>query len=435
MSNKDDDEQKKRRMQRAGNDILAHTPEERERIRKEKEMDEEIQEQEEIESIIQELEHYSKLIGEAASKEIVYNPPWISYENAPIIADASITLVQGKAKSHKSRLAETFCSLLLSHGKKQLMGFKKYTMSNSYCVLYVDTERAHLTDFAAALQRIKTGAGHNKMQPMENLIWYSIKMRKREKRLISTKAAIIAAQRKMEQRGLKGYGLLVVLDVISDCIVSFNNDADSNKFYDYIGMLCETYGVSFLLVLHENPGSEKARGHLGTEGMNKASTVIQIGYEKDSGGENTEIIKIKILASRNAPHLQPIYVQFKEGQLTDADPTRVKEIAKEKGKAGSMEIAAEALERIFSEKADGENIGKQDILTLLAAEAGISERTAERRINDIVALGYIITDKQGRPCNLVATRATGRPTVYGLEISTKAKSDGPGDYSSDDLPF
>ena len=35
-----------------------------------------------------------------------------------------------------------------------------------------------------------------------------------------------------------------------------------------------------MVVLHENPGSDKARGHIGTELMNKAETVIALQVDK-----------------------------------------------------------------------------------------------------------------------------------------------------------
>jgi hypothetical protein len=430
-----DDNAKNKRIQRAMGDIISDK-QNREQTRKEKELEKEMLEQEEIDDMINELRHYSNLIGEAARKDIVYGAPWISYNDAPIIADGSVTLIQGKAKSHKSRLAETFCSLLLSPGKKQAMGFKRYAMNTGYCVAYIDTERAMGTDFAAALQRIKQGAGYSKTEQLDNLMWYSIKMAKREKRLLATKAVIQDARSIMQERGLKHYGLLVVLDVISDCVRSFNNDSDANEFYDYIGMLCETYGVSFLLILHENPGSDKARGHLGSEGMNKASSLIQIGYEKDSGGENTDLIKIKILANRNSGHLPPNYVQFKEGHLTAADPGRVKEVTSEKAKAGSLELAAEALERIFSGKT---TMLHQELVSELLKELGVSERTVRNRIQDIMISGYAIADDKGRKCALTAQRHSGKATVYELTPGAHQageRADGEGIGLNDvELPF
>ena len=40
------------------------------------------------------------------------------------------------------------------------------------------------------------------------------------------------------------------------------------------------YNIHIVVVLHENPGSDKARGHIGTELMNKAETVIALQVDK-----------------------------------------------------------------------------------------------------------------------------------------------------------
>ena len=183
--------------------------------------------------------------------------------------------------------------------------------------------------------------------------------------------------------------------------------------------------------MHENPGTEKARGHIGTEGLNKANTQIQIGYERKENGEDTELIKVKFLKTRNAAKPEPLYFQFSrtEGGLVAADRERVREVLAEKTKAGNIEIAAEAMERVMAGRGE---ITKQDILTLLAAEAGISERTAERRVNDLISTGYTLRDDQGRACVLIATRATGRATTYTLQPSNEGKGS---DKDGDVLPF
>jgi hypothetical protein len=45
---------------------------------------------------------------------------------------------------------------------------------------------------------------------------------------------------------------------------------------------------------------------------NKASQVIQIGFEKYNQGNDTDLICLKFLHSRNTKRLDPIYVQYSE---------------------------------------------------------------------------------------------------------------------------
>jgi len=365
-----------------------------------------------------------------AAGKIVFLPAWVTLGDVPIISRGTINLIQGKAGAHKSRFAETLAGLLLSDGRKDFLGFKRYRGSEGYCVAYVDTERNCLEDFPAAIQRIRTAAGYRPTEDTPNFYPVSIKQETREDRLTAVRTWIDHVQDDMYNRGVGDWNLFVVLDVVTDCARSFNNDSDSLLLFDYIGNLCEDTGAAFLLLLHENPGTEKARGHIGTEGLNKANTQIQIGYERKENGEDTELIKVKFLKTRNAAKPEPLYFQFSrtEGGLVAADKERVREVLAEKTKAGNIEIAAEAMERVMAGRGE---ITKQDILTLLAAEAGISERTAERRVNDLISTGYTLRDDQGRACVLIATRATGRATTYTLQPSNEGK----GSDKDGDLPF
>lgn len=365
-----------------------------------------------------------------AAGKIVFLPAWITLGDVPIISRGTINLIQGKAGAHKSRFAETLAALLLSDGRKDFLGFKRYRGAEGYCVGYVDTERNCLEDFPAAIQRIRTAAGYRPTEDTPNFYPVSIKQEAREDRLTAVRTWIDHIQEDMHGRGVGDWNLFVILDVVTDCARSFNNDSDSLLLFDYIGNLCEDTGAAFLLLLHENPGTEKARGHIGTEGLNKANSQIQIGYERKENGEDTELVKVKFLKTRNAAKPEPLYFQFSkaEGGLVAADKERVREVLSEKTKAGNLEIAAEAMERVMAGRGD---IAKQDILLLLAAEAGISERTAERRINDLISSGYTLRDDQGRACTLIATRATGRATTYKLHLISEAGATDTGA----DVPF
>jgi hypothetical protein len=413
----DDKEKDKKRMQRALDDL-----------------EREMQKQAELEETKTRLKEAMDKVRHTSMKNIIYSPAWITYgpEKVPIISRGTLTLIQGKAGAHKSRLAESLCSLLLSNGRKDILGFSRYKLAAGYSVCYVDTERNTLEDFPAAIQRIRAGAGYGPQDDTPDFYPASIKMEDRGSRLDAVKAIIEIVQDNQADRGAKLQDLLIVLDVISDCVRSFNNDSDSNEFYDYLNRLCETYGTAFLLVLHENPGTEKARGHLGTEGLNKVNTQLQIGYEKSEGGEDSDIIKLKFLKTRNAKRPDTQYLQFRDHGLIEADPGKVKEVLAAKAKAGALEMAAEALERFFIGKT---TVNHQELINELMKELEVSERTARYRVQDLIKTGYRIMNEAGKPCCLTATATRGRATVYELIPATDATGEAGGDYTSDDIPF
>lgn len=397
-------------------------------------LEKEMQKQAELEETKTRLKEAMDKVRHTSMKNIIYSPAWITYgpEKVPIISRGTLTLIQGKAGAHKSRLAESLCSLLLSNGRRDVLGFSRYKLAAGYSVCYVDTERNTLEDFPAAIQRIRAGAGYGPQDDTPDFYPASIKMEDRGSRLDAVKAIIEIVQDDMADRGAKLQDLLIVLDVISDCVRSFNNDSDSNEFYDYLNRLCETYGTAFLMVLHENPGTEKARGHLGTEGLNKVNTQLQIGYEKSEGGEDSDIIKLKFLKTRNAKRPETQYLQFKDHGLIEADPAKVKEVLAAKAKAGALEMAAEALERFFIGKT---TITHQELINELMKELEVSERTARYRVQDLIKTGYRIMNEAGKPCCLTATATRGRATVYELSLATDATGEAGGDYTSDDIPF
>jgi hypothetical protein len=69
---------------------------------------------------------------------------------------------------------------------------------------------------------------------------------------------------------------LVVIDGIRDLLVDINNPDQSTEIVTKIMQWTKTYNIHICLVLHQNPGSDKLRGHLGTEITNKAETYVSI---------------------------------------------------------------------------------------------------------------------------------------------------------------
>lgn len=375
--------------------------------------------------LLQSLKEASAKIIKAAQQDIVYSPAWISLEDAPIFAKGTINVIQGKAGVHKSRLAETFCSLLLSPtGKGDFLGFTRHNLGAGYFVAYIDTERNTAEDFPVAIQRIRQRAGLDKKEDNGRLKPTSIKQVDRKQRLDAVKAWIDCVRCEMEQKGVSDWNLFCVLDVVTDCTSSFNREDETLALFDYLGNLCENYKVTFLLVIHENPFSEKARGHAGTEAMNKANTQLQISYESGSDGEPGDLIKIRFLKTRNAARPQPLYLQYSKEQngLITADPDAVSQHMESRKKNNDIELLVEHLQSVFDA---AETITKKDLCASIAESLKCSEKTAQRRLDDATAKRVTIIDKNGRKCHLVKEGEKGKATVYRLEAND----------SKDDPPF
>lgn len=364
-------------------------------------------------TILDRLQKTHAAILEAAAGTIVFSPAWVSLGDVPIFTKGTLNIIQGKSGVHKSRLAEYIAGLLLSHGKGDVLGFTKHHIGTGYCVSYVDTERNTQEDFPAAVQRIRERAGFERTAQTKNFYPASIKQFDRGERLDAVRAWIEHVRSDMLRRGVSDWNLFVVLDVVTDCVRSFNHDADSLALFDYLGNLCEQFGVAFLLVLHENPGSEKARGHTGTEGMNKANTQLQIGYEKGRDGEDTDLIKLRFLKTRNSARPKPIYLQYSQSErgLVLADDEAVNEVMAERMRKAEPELLREYIERFFDERTEAE---QSDLISGITAEFRCHVNTAKDRVKEIVLSGNGMTTAAGKPARLISEKK-GRNTVYRIE--------------------
>ena len=372
--------------------------------------------QTEPQSILDKLKASYKRILNATESNIVFTPAWVQLgpENTPIFSKGTINVVQGKPGSHKSRVSEMFCSLLLSKaGKVDFCEFHKYNHGGDYYVAYIDTERNSKEHFPAAVQRIRERAGLDRMADNGRFYPVSIKDHERAYRLDAVKAWIKHVRSVMEERKVSDWNLFVVLDVVTDCTGSFNNETQTMLLFDYLGNLCEEHNVTFLLVIHENPGSEKARGHAGTEAMNKADCQIQISYESGSNGEETDLIKIRFLKTRNAAKPKPLFLKYSKeiNGLVTADAESVADHMEARKKNTGENDLIEALEDfVFNGK---DEILQKDAVDTLMEKTGKSANTIKGYIDGFINRGVTIKSN-GKKCQLTKDGRPGKPTVYRL---------------------
>lgn len=376
-------------------------------------------------------------ILEAAEQDIVFSPALVSMGETPILGRGTINIIQGKFGVHKSRLAELFASLLLAKRGCQtdFLGFERYNYGTGYYVAYIDTERNITEELPYTIQMIRDKAGYDKKEQPANFFPTSIKAVNRRERLEATKAWVEHVRGEMKERGVGNWQLFVVLDVVTDCVASFNRDGESMELYDYLGNLCDDYGATFLLVIHENPGTDKARGHLGTEGGNKSGTVMQISFEKDSAGDDSELVKLKFIKTRRAKRPPPIYLQYSDEikGLILAGPELIHEVLNERRQKADIGLVRELIEKMF---ADASELPQQDLIDEIINEFECSRNTARDRIKEIVASGNGIVSPAGNPARLIELRERGKPTFYKLGSAGHSEEEPPADDDNDDWePF
>jgi len=177
----------------------------------------------------------------------------------------NFSLVKGKAKSKKSFFINM--AIAAAVGKGLLQNKLRSPLKEDFNqVLYFDTEQSKYH----VQKAVKCIYEQIAVSVPSNLNTYGLRKLSPSERLELVEYAI-------ENTPNLGF---VVIDGVRDLITSINDESESTYMASKLLKWTETYNIHIIVVLHENPGSDKARGHIGTELTNKAETVIALQVDK-----------------------------------------------------------------------------------------------------------------------------------------------------------
>lgn len=182
----------------------------------------------------------------------------ISRNGELLCSEGNISAVVGEAKSKKTFLCTAIVGSMLDPMKKQLFG-----IDHNFCrVLWVDTEQSR-----EHIQKILFRINLMGCMPIDmdniRILTQTLREESPAKRMSLLTYAIDYYRPK-----------LVVVDGVSDLINNSNNLEESEKCISNLLSLSSAYACHIMCVLHTNPNSDKARGHLGSTLMRKAESVI-----------------------------------------------------------------------------------------------------------------------------------------------------------------
>jgi hypothetical protein len=346
------------------------------------------------------------LLRERVKERIMFSNPILERDNNGIIYRCTINVIQGKAGAHKSRLMELFCSCILStRPSDDFVGFHKSKYNTLFTLLYVDTERNTKDQLPIALQKIIRKAGYFTENQPDNFDYISMIEVNRENRLEVLKQYIERIRENNEGH------IVIVLDVITDLISNFNDPRESMKLIDYMNSLINSQNVTFLCIVHENPSAgDKARGHLGTEIMNKASLQMQIAFEKTKKNEDTDLIRVKYLKTRVGKRPEPFHLVYSEVKksLVIAGNNFISDVTQSKKHSADIaDVKVQLLEKLMEPK------HRADLVDELIAYFGCSKNTILERLNHLHVNQVSIISKEGIDYTL-KKRKDGRIIEYYL---------------------
>ena len=197
------------------------------------------------------------------TKELPEVKPIISIDGSCVCSVGNISAICGEAKSRKTFLASALVASAMAYDVTWLNNFKSVDKNSDLVVLWVDTEQGE-RHVRKVIQRMSqmTGAAHGGV-PEPRLITLALRELAPKER----------KQRLYDALFTMHYDL-VVIDGIADLQRNTNDLEESDALVTELMAISTIAQTHILCVLHTNPGSDKARGHLGSSLQRKSESVL-----------------------------------------------------------------------------------------------------------------------------------------------------------------
>ena len=283
------------------------------------------------------------------TKEITPPDYRLNVGGVPIIPSGAIVVITGGAKQGKSQWCNIMAAVMLSGGQFGTMTSE--TRPKRIC--YFDTEQTAF-DVQTNMRRLYAAAGIPDGTDANGIGFYPFMLRpfSAEERLNVIIAAIEATDPD-----------IVIIDGIRDLLHDFNDIRECDRLMTWLlKTTSEMSHANFFCVIHTNEGSEKIRGHLGTEIFNKCGDRFDVSIE----GEHFKVRHIS--KHRN---IKPFLFRINEaGRL-------------EPYEAISGDDPAEVIKAIF-ENAEGKPLYLESIVNQYKTITGVSREKARDAVGKAI---------------------------------------------------
>lgn len=178
----------------------------------------------------------------------------------------TFSVIIGKAKSRKTFLTSLLVSATL-----------KKDCSNSYIIGSLPTNQKKVIFFDTEQPRYKVQQIQDRIlklagvNPTEDLSTYCLRPYSKEQRIDAIREIIY---------NTNGLGLIVI-DGIRDLAFDINNPQEAVEVVGLLMRWTHELNIHCICVIHQNKGDNNARGHLGSELVNKGDTIISVTKQAD----------------------------------------------------------------------------------------------------------------------------------------------------------
>ena len=185
----------------------------------------------------------------------------------PCMPLEGIVAVSGEAKKGKSQFLTILESVLLSG---RTFGNIRRRYDKPLRVLHVDTEQTEF-DVQGNLDRLCNLSNWDTMTDLQEKGLIYLRMRKLS----------VTERKEMLKMAVSQYSPdVIIIDGVRDLVNNFNNEEESGEIISLL-MTYADQGKAVFTILHVNEGTNKMRGHLGTELLNKCSDRWNVMKEND----------------------------------------------------------------------------------------------------------------------------------------------------------
>jgi hypothetical protein len=225
--------------------------------------------------------------------------PTITIDNKRVGSPGNIMAIIGQPKSGKSSGSLSIVSGAINPTMGvDVLGMTIKHNSEGHAVFYFDTEQSH-EDFDERVESVMNRIGLKREEKPE--CFYSVNCRSSS---IAKNKDLILDVLEVAHKHHGGIHLITI-DGLGDFVSSVNDEKECNDIVDFFLTLAQKYNTLVVVILHQNPKSDKTRGHLGSQLERKAESVLEIKKREDAHS-----ITAKLL--RNADAFKPIYFRYDE---------------------------------------------------------------------------------------------------------------------------
>lgn len=186
----------------------------------------------------------------------------------------------------------------------RISNFKPSLPSEKKVIVWADTEQGQ-RECVKTIQLICRQATGEKTKHPENLIYSSLRKYGKDVRMEAIEYMVY---------NTPNIGFMVI-DGIRDLVSSINDEKEATKIADKLLKWTQEANIHILAILHQNKGDANARGHIGSELINKAETVATLS-RGDNNGTRTTILEPKFTRHKE---FEPFAFTIDDGNVIQSE--------------------------------------------------------------------------------------------------------------------